>query len=216
MKLFVFEHCPYCIKAMMIANYKKLDVEFVYIQNHDVDARIEKVGANMVPILQKTDGTYMAESLDIVKYLDKFNGNPVITPAVQQDNINEWNQIVKGVEGPLLHPRWMKISLPEFACDEAKAWFTKNKSAMISMSFEDAFAKTEQLLPKMNNALKMLNWLVLPSERNNTLSYDDVNFYPTLRNLSVVKGIVFPERVKNYIDEVTALTDIPVYFNTAI
>lgn len=51
MKLFVFQHCPYCIKAMMVAAYKKIDVEWVYLQNHDVDARIAKVGANMVPIL---------------------------------------------------------------------------------------------------------------------------------------------------------------------
>ncbi|RQW64747.1 glutaredoxin 2 [Vibrio viridaestus] len=216
MKLFVFEHCPFCIKAMMTANFKKLDVEFEYIQNHDVDARIEKVGANMVPIVQKPDGSYMAESLDIVKYFDEFNGEPTLLPGQKQAEISAWNQSVAGVEGPLVHPRWMHITLPEFGSAEAKAWFTKNKSAMISMSFEDAIAKTDIFLPKMNQALESIDFLTLPSENGNQLSYDDVNFYPTLRNLTVIKGIKFPPRVKQYVDEVTALTQIPVYYDVAV
>lgn len=216
MKLFVFEHCPYCIKAMMAANFKKLGVEFVYLQNHDVDARIEKVGANMVPILQKPDGSYMPESLDIVKFLDEFDGSPCIEPATKQEQITAWNDSTKLVNSSLIYPRWMHIVLPEFACDEAKAWFTKNKSASISMSFGDAMAKTDDLLPKMNEALKAIDWLTLPSKNNNKLSYDDINFYPTLRNLTIVKGIQFPTKVKQYIDEVTALTDIPLYYNVAV
>ena len=216
MKLFVFEHCPFCIKAMMAANYKNLDVELVYLQNHDVDARIEKVGANMVPILQKPDGSYMAESLDIVKYLDEFDNNPILEAATKQDDIFAWNQYVSGVEGPLVHPRWMHITLPEFSCNEAKAWFTKNKSAMISMSFEDAISKTDSFLSKMNEALEEIDWLTLPSQRGNKLSYDDINFYPTLRNLTVIKGINLPEKVRAYIDEVTSLTGMNLYFDVAV
>ncbi len=216
MKLFVFEHCPFCIRAIMAANFKKLGVEFVYLQNHDVDARVEKVGANMVPILQKPDGSYMAESLDVVKYLDESDGNPCIEPATKQEQIAAWNESVNGVEGPLVYPRWMRIVLPEFGSEEAKAWFTMNKSKMISMSFEDAMAKTDTFLPKINEALKTIDWLTLPSENDNKLSYDDICFYPTLRNLTVIKGIEFPAKVKQYIDEVTALTDIPVYYDVAV
>ncbi len=216
MKLFVFEHCPFCIKAMMLANIKNMPVEFVYLQNHDVDARIEKVGANMVPILENEDGTYMAESLDIVKYLDEWDGRPVLSEAIHQADIERFNQALKSVEGPLVHPRWMEISLPEFASSEAKAWFTANKSKMIGMSFEQAMAQSNEFLIQLNHALRNLEWLTLPSSRNNVLSYDDINFYPTLRNLTVIKGVEFPPNVRLYIDEVTALTNIPLYDHVAV
>lgn len=216
MKLFVFEHCPFCIKAMMLANLKNMPVEFVYLQNHDVDARIEKVGANMVPILENEDGTYMAESLDIVKYLDEWDGNPVLSQAVHQADIDRFNQAVKSVEGPLVHPRWMEITLPEFGSAEAKAWFTTNKSKMIGMSFEQAMAQSNEFLIQLNHALRNLEWLTLPSSRDNVLSYDDINFYPTLRNLTVIKGVEFPPNVRLYIDEVTALTNIPLYDHVAV
>ncbi|MBD1557728.1 glutaredoxin 2 [Vibrio sp. S9_S30] len=216
MKLFVFEHCPYCIKAMMVAGLKGLDVEEVFLQNDDVDARIEKVGANMVPILQKPDGSYMAESLDIAKYLDASDGAPVITEGKLGDKISEILAQSFEFSGPLLYPRWLMIELPEYGSEAANAWFTKNKSAMIGMSFEEAFSKTNEYLTQMNALLEKLDWLTLPSERANTISYDDVNLYPHLRNLTVVKGIRFPERVRQYIDEVTALTKIRLFDSVAV
>lgn len=200
----------------MVAAYKKIDVEWVYLQNNDVDARIAKVGANMVPILQKPDGSYMAESLDIAAYFDALDGQPSLTAAEFGDEISEWQRQIAPFNGPLVHPRWMMIDLPEFQLPEAKAWYTKNKSAMIGMSFEQAYANTTDFLEPMNVLLSKLNWLRLPSERSNQLSYDDLNLYPTLRNLTVVKGIQFPERVWQYLDEITALTTIPLYDEVAV
>lgn len=215
MKLFVFDHCPYCIKAMMVAGWKALPVEWVYLQNHDVNARIEKVGANLVPILQKPDGSYMAESLDIAAYLDNLTDQPRLQPGVHEQQISLWSQQARQFGAPLLYPRWMEIKLPEFQCDEARAWFTKNKSASIGMSFPAALAQTPTLLAGLNQQLATIDWLVLPSERENRLSYDDINFFPTLRNYTVIKGIEFPLQVRRYIDEVAALTGIELYDNQA-
>lgn len=217
MKLFLFHHCPFCVKAVMAAGYKKLDVEWVFLQNHDVDARIEKVGANMVPILQKEDGSYMAESLDIVAYLDAANPQlPAITAAKHDQQIKQWLTNSMPSISPLLYPRWLKVELPEFQTAEAKAWFTKNKTSLISMSFEEALSRTPEFLAQANSALTKLTWLELPSTRQQLLSYDDINLYPFLRNLTVVKGIVFPSIVRQYIDEVTQLTGTPLYDDVAV
>ena len=216
MKLFVFDHCPFCIKAMMVAGLKKADIELVYLQNHDVDARIDKVGANLVPILQKEDGSYMAESLDIAAYIDALDGNPVLATGSNDDNISAWADIARPYSSRLLYPRWMKVDLPEFQCEAAKAWFTKNKSAMIEQDFDDAFSKSEEYLAELNASFDKLSWLQLPSERNNVLSYDDVNLFPSLRNLTVVKGVQFPNRIRQYIDEVAALTSSSLYDDIAV
>ncbi|BDR16095.1 hypothetical protein VspSTUT11_40710 [Vibrio sp. STUT-A11] len=115
-----------------------------------------------------------------------------------------------------MHPRWMEITLPEFGSAEAKAWFTTNKSKMIGMSFEQAMAQSNEFLIQLNHTLRNLEWLTLPSSRDNVLSYDDINVYPTLRNLTVIKGVEFPTNVRRYIDEVTALTNIPLYDHVAV
>ncbi|MBF9000411.1 MULTISPECIES: glutaredoxin 2 [Vibrio] len=216
MKLFIFHHCPFCVKATMAAGYKKLDVEWVFLQNHDVDARISKVGANMVPILQKPDGSYMGESLDIVQYLDNFDGTSTIQPAQQADQVSQWLKETGFLASVLLYPRWFKLNLPEFETAEARAWFTKNKTAMIDMSFEDALAHSEEYIQQINAKLEQLTWLTLPSSRGGQLSYDDINLYPFLRNYTAVKGVLFPEKVRQYIDEVTELTQVPLYDDVAV
>ena len=214
MKLYIFEHCPYCVKAMMMVQYKNLNVPFEYIQNHDVDARIEKVGANMVPILEKDDGSYMPESLDIVAYLDKKGSGERLTDAKFAAEIKEWQDKMYLPSARLMYPRWMMIELPEFQSEEAKAWFTRNKTKSIGMSFEDAVAQTDEQLAELNTLFSDISWLELPSERGNRLSYVDI--YPMLRNLTVVKGVKFPSQVRQYIEEVTALTGITLFDAVAV
>ncbi|MEI8597466.1 hypothetical protein P4S64_07005 [Vibrio sp. M60_M31a] len=85
--------------------------------------------------MKKEDGSYMAESLDIVKYLDEWDGNPVLSQAVHQTDIDRFNQAVKGVEGPLVHPRWMEITLPGLVVQTPKLGLPPTKSKMIGMSF---------------------------------------------------------------------------------
>ncbi|WP_407333362.1 glutaredoxin 2 [Enterovibrio sp. 27052020O] len=216
MKLFVFDHCPFCVKAMMVAGLKKMDIELVYLQNHDVEARTEKVGANLVPILQKPDGSYLAESLDIAAYLDNYDGQPVLAEGALNERISSWMDVASYFGSRLIYPRWMMIDLPEFQSEEANAWFIKNKSAMIGMTFEEAFANSEEYLAKLNVELFKLSWLVPPSQRNNHITYDDVNIFPFLRNYTVIKGLRYPGNVRQYLDEMSKLTDVDLYDAVAV
>ena len=201
----------------MIVGLKSLPVDIDIIMEGDAETPTRMVGRKVVPILQKEDGSYMAESLDIVAYLDKANSAvPTITSSKHEAQIKQWLSDTMPSISPLLYPRWLKIDLPEFQCEEAKAWFTKNKTALISMSFEDALSHTSEYVTQVNQALNKLNWLELPSTREQRLSYDDINVYPFLRNLTVVKGIEFPALVRQYIDEVTQLTGTPVYDAVAV
>lgn len=216
MKLFVFDHCPFCIKAMMTVGYKNLPVAIEYLQNHDVQARIDKVGANMVPILQIEDGSYMAESLDIVEYLDHSDGQPQLASSTQSAKINQWLSQASEANNTLVFPRWLKIKLPEFASQQAKDWFEKNKTRMIDMSFESAFEQSNLAIENMHSVLQQLDFLQLPSDRNNQLSYDDINLFPFLRNLTVVKDLKFPNKVAQYIEQVAKLSQIKLYTDQAI
>ncbi|WAJ69225.1 glutaredoxin 2 [Catenovulum adriaticum] len=216
MKLFVFDHCPFCLKARMAVGYKNLPVAIEYLQNHDVQARIDKVGANTVPILQTENGNYIAESLDIVEYLDRSDGQPQLLDSTQSTQINRWLSQASEASNTLVFPRWLKIELPEFASQEAKDWFEKNKTRMIDMSFESAFEQSNLAIENMHSVLQRLDFLQLPSDRNNQLSYDDINLFPFLRNLTVVKGLKFPNKVAEYIDQVAKLTRIKLYTAQAI
>lgn len=79
MKLYIYDHCPYCLKARMIFGLKNIPVELHVLLNDDAETPTRMVGQKQVPILQKDDSRYMPESMDIVHYVDKLDGKPLLT-----------------------------------------------------------------------------------------------------------------------------------------
>lgn len=47
------------------------------------------------------------------------------------------------------------------------------------------------------------------------LSYDDIDLWSRLRSLTLVKGIVFPKKLGAYMDNLSKLGDVPLYYNMA-
>ena len=66
MKLYIYDHCPFCSRARMIFGLRQMAVEEIVLLNNDEATPIALIGAKQVPILQKADGSHMGESLDIV------------------------------------------------------------------------------------------------------------------------------------------------------
>ena len=217
MKLYQYDHCPFCVRADIIANYKEISHEKIYLLNDDEKSCHDLINVKMVPILQFDDGKAMGESLDIVKVLDQhgsadkvlrpYHNHQPVTAVFDQVNLNI---------NCLLFPRNISIGLPEFKTQSARDFFQRNKEAIISRSFEQALSETAEHKANVEAALAKLPPLTLPGEQGNTISWDDVIIYPTLRNLTMVKELMFPAAVRQYIDEVTALTDSHSYFDRAI
>ena len=53
MKLYIYDHCPYCLKARMIFGLNNIPVELHVLLNDDAETPTRMVGQKQVPILQK-------------------------------------------------------------------------------------------------------------------------------------------------------------------
>ena len=101
MKLYIYDHCPFCVRARMAAGLFGADVEEVVMANDDEATPIGMIGAKQVPILQKEDGSFMGESLDIVRYLDREGRlKNEIRPEIQA-----WLDKVGSYNNKLVQPR---------------------------------------------------------------------------------------------------------------
>lgn len=217
MKLYLYDHCPFCVRTVMVANYKEVTYEKVFLLNDDEATCYRLIGAKQVPILELDDGSSMAESLIIAKKLNE-SGNParVIRPHGDHQAIREHIEQARRSISCLLFPRNIALGLPEFATQSARAYFQRKKEKLIERSFSQALAETTQHMATVEQMLATLPPLGLPSAHQHSLGWDDVLLYPTLRNLSMVKGLDFPPPVRNYLDEVASLTATQTYFDRAI
>ena len=215
--LHIYKHCPFCLRAVMVANYRQVDYKTSYLLNDDSETCEQLIGKKMVPILEFADGTAMAESLDIAQNLAE-QGNPereILAPAGSAPFTSVFDAL--GTEiNQLVFPRNVKIDQPEFKTASARAYFQKKKEATIGMSFDEAWGITERLINAVEGGLNELPAPPLPSARGDRLCWDDVFIYPTLRNLTMVKGLHFPAAIKQYLNEVATLTNTELYFDEAV
>jgi len=214
-KLYIYDHCPFCIKARMIFGLKNIPVELNVLANDDDETPTRMIGQKMVPILQKDDSRYLPESMDIVHYVDKLDGKPLLT-GKKNPAIDEWLRKVNSYANHLLLPRFAKSAFDEFSTPSARKYFTEKKEAMIG-SFADHLAHSAGLIKKISDDLRALDKLIVqPNGVNGELSEDDIQLFPLLRNLTLVAGINWPTRVADYRDNMAKQTQINLLSSMAI
>ena len=217
MKLYVYDHCPFCTRARMAAALRGVATELVYLPNDDEDTPIRLIGAKQLPILQKEDGSHMGESLDIVRYFYRQDSS-ALDEAVRPE-IQAWVDAFADWGNRLIMPRDVQLDLPEFAAESSVAYFKGKKEAWLEASFEQLLQETPRYLAQAQEALRALDGLIAPNAgyANGThLSMEDILVFPLLRNLSMVKGAAYPDNVAHYVRAMSQAAKIPLFFDRAV
>ena len=196
MQLYVYDHCPFCVKARAIFGLKGFSFDLVILLNDDEATPTRMIGKKMAPILEY-NGNYLAESMDIVAYIDGIDGSPLLTYP-RNEALAQWNKDVSGPLYSLALPRWSAADFEEFSTPEARAYFTRNKERMIG-NFQEQMAASSAYLAEVNRHLLALELLIKsPNAVNGELSEDDIDLFATLRSMSIVRGIEYPAAVEAY------------------
>lgn len=215
MKLYYYDHCPFCTRARMAFALLNIPVEGKILANDDEETPKRLIGKKMLPILVKEDGSAMGESLDIVKYANMLTDEPLderVRPELQAllDDISQY-------AGLLILPRSAKIAFEEFATQSAVDYYTKKKTEAVG-DFDTQIARSSEYIAKLDHDLLALDKLILSSDAANgkAPSMEDILVFPGLRNLSSVKGVNWPKGVRAYMDSMSRQTRIPLLFEHAI
>ncbi|MCF6765399.1 glutaredoxin 2 [Thiotrichales bacterium 19S3-7] len=222
MKLFQYEHCPYCVRPRLVAAAKNSNLDIVDLAYDDVQTPVSMIGAKMVPILQKNDLTYMAESLDICAYLDALDDLCMIKPKKadkQLDQVIEkLNYYIRYLAYPRLyyHPQ-NKAAFPTQSAIDA---FKGPKQLKMGIDFDDALrhsdryiSATEALLSKAQAFFhQRLSDGVNQINDGFTLTYDDIEFFPVLRLLTIALDVIkIPQPIMQYLEKLSALSHVQLY-----
>lgn len=62
MKLYIYDHCPFCVRARMIFGLRGVAVQQIFLQNDDEATPIRMIGAKQLPILEKTTARLWARA----------------------------------------------------------------------------------------------------------------------------------------------------------
>ena len=198
MRLYIFEHCSVCFRVRMAAALKRLHLQETVVLEDDLPTMIGLVGKRVVPILVKDDGNPMLESMDMVAYIDG-HGEPVLI-GPERHEIAAWAGAVVDKTVPLTWPRYPLLGLPEFGTVAALDHYMVRKRKTLG-DFVELRAKTREQIDALMPELETLDRLIEnPMAVNGTLSLDDIRVLPLLRSAAVVKGLRFPQKVRDYFE----------------
>ena len=210
MKLYIYDHCPFCIRARMAFALKHVAVELAVIAEGDVATPTAMVGRKVVPILQKTDGSYMAESLDIVRYVDALDGAPIFERNTAPE-LEAWTSKAWGLACKLFVPRFTQADFPELATDAARAAFIERETRAFG-DLQQVLDQSPAMIAEMDALLTELAPLLQGREE---VVIGDIVLWPVLRSLSIVKGLTFPAEVLAYMHGLQQRTGIDLLFAQA-
>eukprot|EP00747_Dinoflagellata_sp_TGD_P196751 gnl/TRDRNA2_/TRDRNA2_67261_c0_seq2.p1 gnl/TRDRNA2_/TRDRNA2_67261_c0~~gnl/TRDRNA2_/TRDRNA2_67261_c0_seq2.p1 ORF type:complete len:463 (+),score=73.60 gnl/TRDRNA2_/TRDRNA2_67261_c0_seq2:69-1457(+) len=214
--LYVYDHCPFCVRARMVFGLKNIAYNLVFLQNDDVVTPTKLVGKKITPILEdKARGTTMPESLDIVAYMDK---DGMLKPQSKREDLKAWSKALGDVRSKLTRPRTGRSPLAEFGTRNAAQVWVNNHQIKDGTTYEEALAKTPEYIETVNKQLLDLESMIESTEYISPggLSYDDIVYFPLLRSLTIAKGITYPPKVLQYMENMSRKADVPLFFQLAI
>ncbi|VFP86786.1 Glutaredoxin 2 [Candidatus Erwinia haradaeae] len=209
MKLYIYAHCPFCIKTRMIFGFKNISVDLVVLMNDDEVTPKKMINKKMLPILMRQDGRYMAESLDIIEYVDALDQIPILVGKASP-MVNYWLNHVNKYIYRLLIPYIAKAPFIELYTSQARTYFKVKKEKSYG-NFKDLTKDFPTLITSLNNDLQQLAMLIVqPDAVNGQLSIDDINLFPLLYLLSLVIEVKYPVQVANYRNNMSRKAKIPL------
>lgn len=200
MKLYHYDHCPYCVKARMIFGLKNVPFTLQALANDDEATPVSMIGTKMVPILEKENGAYLPESLDIVAFIDDNYGG---APVIARTSVPAIDSALSGLSGiiyRLAMPRWVEADLEEFRTQSARDYFRHKKEGYIG-SFDEALAASAELCAGAEAGLREMAPLIRGYDSiagDGGLSFADIHLFAALRSLSIVKDLYLPPKIDAY------------------
>lgn len=162
----------------------------------------------------------MPESLEICAAIES-NGEfrrPLPKPFSGRTDSNGWLVKMADIISRLIHVRHIRAPLPEFSFADAREDFMRKYPLENPASYDENFALSEVLVKKLPEGFVELEGMVFSKEfcTEGGISYDDMVLFARLRTLTIVKGLIFPKRILEYVEYQAERADIPLMYYCAI
>jgi glutaredoxin 2 len=214
MKLFVYNHCPYCVKSRLVADLSSLDYELVFLANDDEKSHIDRIGSKQVPFLEKADGIFLKESIGVCEYIAKLKNFDIAKSQINDEIKNILAELPDDYRR-IIYPRIPHH--PKNECDfptqSAKNYFLNKKSKYIGDMGLLLSHPPMDAIYGINRALKNLDkYVQAPFFNSDEFSWDDIEIFPIFFILTMARDLLnIPINIEKYMRNIESKTNIELY-----
>lgn len=190
----------------MALGFLNLKYESIVLPYEDEETPIKFCGKKMLPIWQKSDGSYMNESLDIIAHLDTENKLGTKSNGLT-DRYSEVDQICQSI-GKNLHSMAMPYWIYTFEFnDKSRAYFL-NKKEPKRGPMDELQKKRDQFVGPLTETLNQLSQKIGPFfDKNQSLNVLDLMLGAHMWGVFVVPELQIPVPIYDYLMRIKAETN---------
>ncbi|CAE8608960.1 unnamed protein product [Polarella glacialis] len=242
LKLHMYDHCMFCSRARLVLGWlgvPYMPVTYGYGQGADplkcagtgydpTGGPVKLTGKKSLPVLEggavpvQNGMKGMPESGEICSFVVALSrSDRKIAPATGRSDVAEWFARCRSVGSQLHRPRIIHMPLPDFA-DPRDVAYSKYSHTKSGFDYEASLAKSPQLLKEINDILQELEPMLRGETNERTpclnawgFSMDDVMILSYMRNLTCVRAIVWPTKVRDYVEKTCAQAGMSTYWQHA-
>ena len=236
--VYVYDHCPFCVRVRLALGLKNVKHTALFLANDDVKTPSALVGKKIAPIFVWPEAdVVMPESMDIIKLVDsdeRFGTPSFFQPATGRTDLKEWQTSTRDLLRVLQRPRYVATGLmPEFQqLDGRHAFVGKhemppyNKEEWKELELKEKLAIYAEAMAKdpagdieeLNRKLVELDDVVHCEYYCSPggLSYDDIDLFSRLRSITIIRGVEWPTKLRQYMNNLSELGDVPLYDEMAL
>lgn len=197
---------------------KNVKHSVVWLLNDDVETGTNLVGKKIVPIFQPrgADGPAVTESMDIALAVDsdpRYGPVDHFRPASSRSDIGDWFQSNAELIRRLTRPRLVNAPLPEFAFRDARETYIRNHALPAPEDYDVNLGKSAEYLAQLQPQIQALDDMIYCPAfcTEGGISFDDVDLYPRLRTLTVLKDLALPAKTLEYIKHHSDISEVAEY-----
>ncbi|WP_028869069.1 glutaredoxin 2 [Psychromonas arctica] len=208
MKLYIYEHCPFCSRVQYVAKSLGIKLETVVLAYDDTQTPNTLIGKKMVPILVKDDEQVMVESDAIIAYLIELAGSDEVREVSQQAldwQSRSFNSLLR-----IGYPRWYSLDLEEFSSEKARqAWLDRKQTDTVN--FTELIEKPEEAVIDSNAFLQETEAQLTFKAGYAQLSLvDQAIYFSLLRGYCCEPSIQWPVQLQTWLNKISKDTSIPL------
>jgi len=244
LKLHHYDHCMCCSRVRLTMGWMRVPYEkVIYGFGEGANAEMcasghgHAPGAGPVPLTGKKslpvlEGSGvpapqgmkgMPESWEICSYaIATMKGDRPVAPATGRGDVAAWFKRCREVGVQLHRPRIVKMPLKDFADPRDVACFAYHVNKPEGFNYEEVEASSPAQIEQMEAVLKDLEPLLhgttdegIPCLNSWGFGLDDVSILCYMRNLTCVKGLTWPPKVREYLERTCGEAGVNLYFEHA-
>jgi len=213
MKLYIYDHCPFSMRPRLIAGLKNIKVKIIIVRVADLETVPNMIGKNVRPVLEKDDGTFMAESMDLALYLDRLD-SPIITDPVISNKFEELKSEILKDYVALTAPLFVK-TCREFQVQADVDRYQKREEDFVGVSFAEIEKDMSMFKQRLEKIIPEFEQFLV-SDIPNNMTATEVALFPFMAHLLNFKCSNLTTGLSEFVDKICNKTHqklLPNYSN---